>query len=167
MDKNIAALLNEEAFTIKVRFVDPSFTQEDQQRKPASLNLGMTSADAMLQGRLSQREYTYVATDRFIVVGDFVVVPTRDLFHVAYVSSVDEDLDIEPNETVEYKWVVSKLDLEDYKSRMEKVRDIKKTLSVAYKQNTRKQFASLLISSLDEETRVRLGFAQKKEGEPQ
>jgi hypothetical protein len=145
MEQNLPAFLRTDAKTIKVCFINDKFKDED--------NREMT-----LLGKdfsLSPRAYTYV-TDLALKPDDLVVVYAVGIPKVAVVMEVDEEVDIQPNDKVAYKWVVSKVDFTAYLENMKKNSTIQRTVSQAYKKNTRKQFASLLLAELPEESRAEL-----------
>jgi hypothetical protein len=87
---------------------------------------------------------------------DVVVVYAVGIPKIAMVMIVDEEVDIQPNDKIAYKWVVAKVDFTSYLENMKKNSTIQRTVSKAYKKNTRKQFASLLLAELPEESRAEL-----------
>lgn len=94
MDRNLAAFLREDAYTIKVKF------QKDS------------------QDQYHDNEYTYVTNIPGIQFGDFVVVPYKSKnsnavrLSVAIVSEVHNDVDIEPNADIQYSGVTSRIDMQ-------------------------------------------------------
>lgn len=126
MDKNIAAILRKDTRTIGVRFDD---------------NFGNSS-----------KEYTYVSCAA-VAVGDTVVVPSGsdDEFKLATVSRVDEDLEIEPNATVRYKWVVGKIDFDSYNQNIERNREIERQLSSVYRAHARQAYAQQFLAGVSPE----------------
>ena len=121
MDKNIAALIREDAKTVQVSF-----------------NPGAGTA----------KTYTYI-TDLPVAVGDYLVVDVSGEFKVVCVSFVDEDLSIEPNADIKYKWVVAKIDLDYHNRNQQKNAEIEKLLKTAYVSNIRHAFRSQLLGSVD------------------
>jgi hypothetical protein len=119
MDKNIAAILREDTKTIGVAFNDNGY---------------------------DSKAYTYVANFA-IEVGDTVVVPSGsdDNFKLASVVRVDDDLEIEPNSNVRYKWAVGKVDFESHFKNMERNKEIERQLATAYRSNARQAYAQQFL----------------------
>jgi hypothetical protein len=127
MDLNIAALLREDAKTIKIVFDNTN----------------------------NAKQYTYV-THLDVVPGDFVIVDAAGERKVVYVVGVDSELDIEPNSKTRYKWVIDKIDIKAHVLNEERNLEIEKTLGKANRENTRQQLHKLLLSGVDEEQRETL-----------
>lgn len=123
-DKNAAAMLRQDTRTIKVRF-----------------NNG-------------DKDYTYVTDLNNLQVGDLVVVPVTsggiNQMATATVSEVHDDLEIQPKENTTYKWVVQRVDMEAYKSNMDKNAMIEDTVRNHYRQASRSSFAQQLLAGLPE-----------------
>lgn len=66
------------------------------------------------EGRSPQTRYTFKTLDKTLKVGDLVIVPTdtRHNFTVVQVSAVDVEVDFESS--VQLKWLVGRVDLQDY-----------------------------------------------------
>ena len=142
MDKNIAAFLRTDTKTIGARFIKDKF-------KDDSLELGEDSL------QLSDRAYTYI-TDLSLAVGDLVVVYAVGVPKVAMVARVDEELDIQPNDTIEYKWVISKVDVAHYLNNCKKNAELTRTIGKAYQKNVRNQFRDMLLTNVDADTKTAL-----------
>lgn len=138
MDKNIAAILREDTRTVGIVF-------------NASRVSPVTVCGAKVQPRPISAEYTYV-TDLKLSIGDAVVVPVGDDgdIKVAYVSRVDEDLEIEPNSDIKFKWVVSKINMDDYLKSEARNAEIERGLANIYRTNARRAFAQQLLAGADE-----------------
>lgn len=122
MDKNIAAILREDTKTVKVvHFNDPSC-----------------------------KGYTYV-TNMALEPDDLVVVDSAGALKVAKVVQVDDDLEIQPNSTIKYKWVIDKIDTKPYNADMERNSEIERRLAGAYRQNARAAFAQQFLAGVDAE----------------
>lgn len=136
MDKNLAAFLREDAYTIKVKF------QKDS------------------QDQYHDNEYTYVTNIHGIQFGDFVVVPYKSKnsnatrLSVAIVCEVHNDVDIEPNADIQYSWVTSRIDMQASLKLAEENETIAKTLAKAYRSNARRSFAQSVLESADEATKL-------------
>jgi hypothetical protein len=124
MDKNIAAILREDTRTVGVAFLSP---------------LGEPS-----------RTYRYI-TDLQLEVGDTVVVPAGgdDEWKIGEVMAVDSDLEIEPNATMKFKWVVDKIDLKRHRLNMERNEEIEKRLAKTYRSHARQAYASQFLLNAD------------------
>ena len=124
MDKNIAAILREDTKTISVQFVNGE---------------GITS-----------RAYTYV-THLDVKAGDFVVVPSgsNNLWKIAEVLGVDEELNIEPRSDTKYKWIVCVIDIEAWRENQARNREIEKILAASYRVNARQAYAQHCLTNAD------------------
>jgi hypothetical protein len=164
IDKNIAAFVDTNAFTVGVRYQH-------------------SAGDS----------YNYITNDHTIKVGDWVIVPTKDRDYnsgssatkrtpvmrpaavnmqnleditadmstiimedrlsVAQVVQIDDAVEIEPDAGIEYKWVVQKLDLEPYFQLLDRNKKLVSTVADAYKKNLRKSFAERIMSELADDER--------------
>jgi hypothetical protein len=125
MDKNIAAILREDTKTISVQFSNEN-------------------------GMPSSRNYTYI-THLNVKVGDFVVVPSggNDLWKICEVMSVDEELDIEPNADIKYKWVVDVIDKDAAHANQQRNKEIENMLAQSYHRNARQAYAQQFLTGAD------------------
>ncbi len=145
MDKNIAAFLQEDAKTVKVKFFNkPLYDGE-------TANFTLLGQDSTL----SSKSYTYVTT-LDVKQGSVVVVKAAGELKVAVVDSIDEDLDIEPNSNIKYSWIVDVVDLESYENQSKKNRQLTTLIGKAYQKNLRRSFADSVISALSEEDKKML-----------
>lgn len=150
MDKNIVAFLREDARTIGVRFFKDNAFEKGEQ--VMSLDLGNVTAAYPV----SVKEYTYLTNLTDLQVGDFVVVMVSNVPKAVIVSSVHEELAIEPNETTQYKWIVGKVDMESYVKEQQKNKDLSQLLAVSYRANMKQQFRQAILGSVDEDTVKRI-----------
>lgn len=125
MDKNIAAILREDAKTIVVKFTDDN---------------GFTQSNA----------YTYI-THLNLAVGDWVVVPSgpKDILKICEVVIVDDDLEIEPNSDLKYKWVVDVIDVKAARENRDRNKEIESMLASTYRVNARQAYAQQFLSGAD------------------
>ena len=125
MDKNIAAILREDAKTCAVKFTGSN-------------------------GSPDSNPYTYV-THLDIEVGDYVVVPTggQDALKIAEVVRVDDDLEIEPNADVKYKWVVDVVKIKAARENRDRNTAIEGMLAASYRVNARQAYAQQFLSGAD------------------
>ena len=138
MDKNIAAFLRDDAKTIGVKF----FSQK-----------GDNSTTLVgLDVPVSANTYTYV-TDLMLVVGDLVAVFANNRPAIAVVVRVDETLSIEPKEEIAYQWVISRIDLQEFKKNSEKNKTLTDLIAASYKDNMKKQFKEVILAGISDETK--------------
>ena len=125
MDKNIAAILREDTKTISVQFVNG-------------------------EGITSSRNYTYI-THLDVVVGDFVVVPSggSDIWKICEVTEVHDDLNIEPNSDVKYKWVIDVINAKAARENNARNKEIEGMLAASYRVNARQAYAQQFLSNAD------------------
>jgi putative ribosome biogenesis GTPase RsgA len=125
MDKNIAAILREDAKTISVQFASETSSTHS-------------------------RNYTYV-THFDVVVGDCVVVPSGqdNVWKICLVSEVHGELNIEPNSDIKYKWVVDVINVQAAQDNHQRNRDIEKILANTYRVNARQAYAQQFLSGAD------------------
>jgi hypothetical protein len=126
MDKNIAAILRNDTRTVSVIF------QDDTRDHPVP--------------------YTYV-TDLALQCEDYAIVEVTSGLKVVQVKVVHDDLRIEPNSDIEYKWIVAHINLTPYQENMARNRTITETLGKAYQKQARQAFATALLDSVPESER--------------
>jgi hypothetical protein len=124
MDKNIAAILREDTKTISVQFINENGS--------------------------ASRNYTYI-THLDVVVGDFVVVPAGsvDMWKICEVTEVHDDLNIEPNSDIKFKWVVDVLDVKAARENQARNKEIEGMLAMSYRVNARQAYAQQFLSNAD------------------
>ena len=131
MDKNIVAFLRDDVRSISVKFFADNHA-----------------------GDLVSRNYTYLTIDPDIKAGDVVVVMTGATPKAVLVVDVHDDLAIEPNEIVEYKFIVGKVDMAAYDGLIESNNSLKKLLAEGYRSNLRKQFKTAFLDTLPDDLRT-------------
>jgi acetolactate synthase small subunit len=124
MDKNIAAILREDTKTIKIQFNNENGTVS--------------------------RDYTYV-THLDVHIGNFVIVPVGnfDLWKIGEVVQVDDELNIEPNADIKYKWVVDVVDVKAAHENQQRNKEIENMLAQSYHRNARQAYAQQFLSGAD------------------
>jgi hypothetical protein len=137
MDKNIAALLREDAKTVHVSF--------DMDYEKATRN-----GEIAYAATLKRKVYTYV-TNLSLSPGDSVIVDAQGVMKVVHVISVDADVQLEPNADVYYKWVVCKVDTSGDTENMVRNIAIERTVADAYRANLKKSFSQQILSGLSED----------------
>ena len=125
MDKNIAAILREDAKTCSVKFPGDN-------------------------GIPSGNSYTYV-THFPLEVGDLVVIPTgvTNALKIAEVVTVDDDLEIEPNSDIKYKWVVDVVNIKAARENRDRNNEIEGMLAASYRTHARQAYAQQFLSNAD------------------
>lgn len=125
MDKNIAAILREDAKTISVQFSNS-------------------------KGAANGIAYTYI-THLDVKVGDFVVVPVghENELKVCEVTELHEDFQIEPNSETKYKWVIDVVDIEAARENQKRNKEIESMLAASYRANARQAYAHQFLANAD------------------
>jgi hypothetical protein len=124
MDKNIAAILREDAKTVSIYFEKTDGTR------------------SVL--------YTYV-THFDVEEGDNVVVPVgaHEEWKVAVVACVHDSFEIEPNSDIKFKWIVGKIDVEGWRANNARNKEIESMLSASYRVNARQAYAAQFLNNAD------------------
>jgi len=131
MERNIAAMMHDDALTVKVKFQHRMSVNNTTVRDPSAA-----------------KEYTYVTT-QVLAPGDLVVVYAGGALQVAEVTQMDTVLDIEPNASKEYEWIVQKVDTKPYELQQAKNKKLKTLVKEHYKLNARTQMRDLILGQLD------------------
>lgn len=142
MEKNIAAFLDDSAYSVHVQF-------------------GGTG-----------HEYTYVTNIVGLEVGDAVVVPvigqtraarlkfdsingTKEVADkydakVATVLRVDPEVNLPTDSDMEYKWVIAKIDFDPWLRTMERNNQIVDAVTDTYKRNLRRSFSERILGEMQD-----------------
>lgn len=169
VDKNLPALLDEKAYTIRVKF---QHMAEGAQvaAPPRKVSTDQSPSMFMDEPTPLANCHTYITNIPGILPGMLVVVPvaaqdprdwTKDSLgeifpnraNVAIVVGVDTEVMIEPDSEIKYAWVAAVVDLTDYNKTIERNRELDKKYATAYKHNARRQFASHILAQLPSEER--------------
>jgi hypothetical protein len=153
MDKNIAALLREDTKTVHVSFDLTVNDFEDLSDMPASKPAGAPRGTST--GARGPRLYSYV-THLDVVPGDTVIVRAAGDIKLAAVIRVDAEVEIEPNSSTRYEWVIDTVDFRSYEANASRNVEIERTVSEAYRNNMRRSFAQTILAGVDEERRAGL-----------
>jgi len=168
MDKNIAALLRQDARTVHVVFnmddaidnhLDVDFAwpagADDNMIAEAKRKIAAKKSPAF-KIRPGAKTYTYV-THLDIKVGDTVIAEAGGTPKLVKVVRVDDDVKIEPNDTIEYGWIIQKIDMDAYAANRERNAQIESAVAEAMRNNLRRGFAqSVLMAIGDEKTKANL-----------
>lgn len=155
MDKNIAALLREDAKTVHVVFTPEVELDLDEDSTASDYIKARRSAkDKVRFGtNLHVKTYTYV-TDLDLVRDDIIVVEAQGRMQVAAVHAVDNEVKIDPNSDIYYQWVVAKVDMSGFEANVARNREIQTVVAQAYTKNLRKSFANQILSGLANEDEI-------------
>lgn len=126
VERNIAALMREDAKTVEAAFNGGSKT------------------------------YTYITSLDINPGDHAVIDCGNDGFKVVQIVGVHEDVEIEPNSDTKFKWLVAKFDLEHYKLNEAKNEQIEKVMATGYRTNIRRQFAASVMACLSDEKKAEL-----------
>lgn len=138
-EKNIAAMLREDAKTIRVTFNPTRYENEW----------------AKGQDHAQEKLYNYV-THFDVSVGDMVLVEAAGQMKVVQVVNVDDGVKIEPGADYALRWVVMKIDLAEHNANMERNALIEQMVQEAYQKNLRRSFAQQILAGVDDDSRNNL-----------
>ena len=150
-EKNIAALMREDARTVHVVFdTDEGMADFDT---PISAGEWVDEAPApgyrIAPARNKSRTYTYV-THLDIAEGDVVAVQAAGVVKIARIVKVDDHAKIEPSSNTRYNWVIARIDVEAHHANMARNAEIEKVVADAYRANLRRGFAQQILSGLED-----------------
>lgn len=153
MDKNIAALLREDTRTVHVSFELRLSDFDDLEGAPKIVKqpAGSKRPQGAFQGP-STKLYTYV-THLPVKAGDTVIVEAAGEIKLAHAVQVDNDVDIEPNSNIAFKWVIDKVDIAAYEENQRRNIEIERTVGDAYRNNLRRSFAQTVLAGVDDTRR--------------
>jgi hypothetical protein len=144
MDKNIVALVREDTKTVNVKFFPEKYMKIED-----------VIPGAMLVELDDLRCYKYVTT-LDLQPGELCMVMVGMRPIIVEVQSVDETLEIEPNSTVQYKWIQARID-ESYRQTLnEQNTELQRLLEDGYRKNARQQFRNVFLASMDSEMQTKL-----------
>lgn len=163
MDKNIAALLRQDARTVHVVYnmddaIDDHLEVDFVWPAGADANV-IAEAKRKIAARKSPafkirpgvKTYTYV-THLDITVGDTVIVEAGGAPKLVKVVRVDDDVKIEPNDAIEYGWVIQKIDTDAYVANRERNVQIESAVAEAMRNNLRRDFAQSVLAAIGDDT---------------
>jgi hypothetical protein len=169
MDKNISAFLDTEAFTIAVRYQhSDSSDAYTYVTNDASIKVGdwvavPTKNRDYTNGPVTKRtpvmrpvQGKMMSIDDVINCEANTTFIMEDRISVAQVVSIDDGVDIEPDSSIEFKWVIQKLNLTPYFQLLDRNKQLQATVADAYKRNLRKSFAERILGELDDGPRLKL-----------
>jgi hypothetical protein len=74
---------------------------------------------------------------------------SHDLWKIAEVVGVDDELNIEPNADIKYKWVVDVVDTQAAHENQQRNKAIENMLAQSYHRNARQAYAQQFLSGAD------------------
>lgn len=143
-EKNLAAFLRDDTFTVGVRFIMDTRNPDSPLRAPFTLLGTDNSFD------LSAKVYTYICDIPNTKEGDLVVVYAVGIPKTAVIVRVDETVLIQPNDPVEYKWVVSRINMDDYMENLKKNNEVLQIVRNNYRKNVKASLREMIYNSMDE-----------------
>lgn len=157
MDKNIAALLREDTRTVHVSYDlflwnFNNTEQAEGQQKTINQSAGAKRMQGGFQ-ELSTKLYTYV-THINVMPGDTVIVEANGRVCLAHVIQVDDEVNIEPNSDITFKWVIDKVDIAAFESNRARNREIERAVGDAYRNNLRRNFAQTIMAGVEDSQRA-------------
>ena len=141
-EKNLAAFLRDDTFTVGIRYI------QDNRNPAFQQPLTLLGADTTFD--LSNKVYTYICDIPNIKEGDLVVVYAVGIPKTAIVVRVDETVLIQPNDPVEYKWVVSRINMDDYLENLKKNNEVLQIVRNNYRKNVKASLREMIYNSMDE-----------------
>jgi hypothetical protein len=162
MDKNIVALVREDTTTVHVKFFPDSWEKGVRQFTPTKSNPEDLDLNRLLDSA-PVKTYVYV-TNLKLVPGDLAVVMVGYVPKVVEVQSVDEDINIEPNSEIQYKWIAAKVDLTAFDELTEQNRQLESVLRKEYQARTRRQFRDVFLAGASEDVVKQLTSITQKKG---
>lgn len=179
MDKNLVAFLDEQAYTIDVQFTATGKLHKYVTNLPGIelgslviVLVGEVELAAMAAADNTRRVLAMAHNEVLDAFGvdpnpTFVPSPTvsSSCLKVARVVGVHDGVKIEPNETIQYAWVIAKVDFTYYTDLCSRNSELQKLTEDAYKRNLRKSFAERITGELDsaEVEKIKALVAPKKE----
>lgn len=159
-EKNIAALLDSMAFTIHVAYQHGS----DTETYTYVCNLPEISAGDFVVVPTKVRNTTkYRVSDEqdmegYVMKGNAKIsaelyagaerLLQNQRLTIAKVVSIDETVELQPDDAIEYAWVIQKVDLSVYQALLTRNKQITDAVQEAYKRNIRKSFAERVLGEL-------------------
>lgn len=140
MDKNIIAFVREDTKTVNVKFFP------DSARKVQIENRELAAF----------RSYKYITT-LDLAPGDLVMVVVGFKPEIVEVQSVDAALNIEPDEDIQYKWVMAKIDTSYAKEIEEQNNKLQEIITKSYVDNARQTFRTMFLAALDTKAVAAIG----------
>lgn len=95
----------------------------------------------------SGQTYTYV-THLALEREDMCVVLANNEWKVVEVVEVHDGVQLEPGDTLKYKWIVCRVDVEEYRANEQRNAEIERVVLDKYKENLRRSFSDQVLAGL-------------------
>lgn len=165
LDKNIAALLNEKAYTVGVQFQHSLGREFSEYTYVTDLPLMRDDGHGISEGEIALGRMALVPTK--IRPGSKYDVDKNDStmlleagvrMSVAVITRIDSEVVIQPDDDIEYSWVISTIDTDNYWNTKTRNAEIVALVQDAYTKNLRRSFAQQVLGSLSDETSARINL---------
>jgi hypothetical protein len=159
MDKNIAAFLDAKAYTISVVFQhDSDVVLSGQKEYTYVTNIpGIKVGDWVIVPTSVGTQNIMLPTDLADIDDVLGSVATSMKTHVlrgrlnaVRVTHVDTTVDLAPNDTKAYGWVIAKIDLLAYSQLMDRNSQITAATTAAYRKSMQRSFAERILGDMDQ-----------------
>lgn len=162
MDKNLAAFLDPAAYTIAVNFqkTDGSFAGKDYHYVTnipnlkvgdwvvVNTNVGGSTIPLNVPVDMQDVE------DVLKLPADYLVL--YGMLNVVRVTEVHTEVAIQPASDKEYRWVIAKVELEQFVATAQRNKQITALATAAYTRNLRRSFADRIMGDMSLEDRAQL-----------
>ena len=152
MDKNAVAFIRNDVRTLTVAFIDSE-----------KGNTEHYSAEALRQRAMPYQKYTYLTIDPSIQEGDWALVEVNGFVKSVYVVTASDELTIEPNAPVEYRFIVGKIELAQYRQLLDQNAKIADLLRASYRSSIREGFRNTLLSGLPQDQQTTISLLLSKD----
>ena len=182
MDKNLAAFLDDGAFTVRVAYQQSGDNAYKYVANDKSLEVGdwvVVTTTTTNPAKADAPRRSVIRPDVMHDIEDYAaltavpglaaaikqedILPPGQRLSIAQIVAIDDGVDIQPNDQIEYKWVVQKLNLAPYFYLLDRNRRLQATVADAYKRNLRKSFAERILGDLEEGPRKQLAALLNKD----
>lgn len=152
MDKNAVAFIRNDVRTLTVAFIDSE-----------KGNTERYNDEALRQRAMPYQKYTYLTIDPSIQAGDWVIVEVNGIIKSVYVVTASDELTIEPNAPVEYKFIVGRIELAQYRQLLDQNAKIADLLRASYRSSIREGFRNTLLSGLPQDQQTTISLLLSKD----
>lgn len=161
LDKNIAALLNEKAYTVGVQFQHCLGKQFDEYTYVTDMSKHTDDAigDIVLGGMVlvptKIRTGSKYDTDK---VDSTMLLESGVRMSVAVITRIDDEVVIQPDDDIEYAWVIETISTDNYFLTKKRNAEIISLVQDAYTKNLRRSFAQQILGGLSDDTAKRINL---------
>jgi len=164
MDKNLAAFLDQSAYTVEVEYTKQDGSTNGKSYKFVTNIPGIRKGDFVVVNSRIDTGISYQILDtRMSVItvgGSLEGALEEDVFSgivihgsldVVRVVRANKDVAIEPNDPKEYSWIIQKVDFDSFVQTINRNKQIVNTAQSAYKRNLRRSFAERILGDMSQE----------------